>query len=211
MKILAVDDHPVFLKGLVLLLKSVFPDVETEEETSGNIAVKRILENDFDLVIVDFRLKDITGLEIVNRIREKKSCRFIMLTMYDDEEIASEALSAGVDGYILKENTASEILNAVKKVTAGGKFIDSKFSSLDTRFDGNTISRLNSLTAQEVNILKMISRKMASRDIASELEISLKTVENHRTNISSKLDISGSNSLITFAVENKAIINTLNN
>lgn len=211
MKILAVDDHPVFLKGLVLLLNSMFPDAEVEQETAGIKAVERILDNDYDLVIVDYRLKDITGLEIVNRVREEKDCKFIMLTMYDDEEIATEAVNVGVDGYILKENTASDISSAVKKVFEGKKFIDKKFRLSQAENDGDTISRLNALTAQEVNILKMISRKMSSRDISEKLNISLKTVENHRANISGKLSLSGSNSLISFAIENKAIINTLNN
>jgi DNA-binding NarL/FixJ family response regulator len=211
MKILAVDDHPVFLKGLVLLMNSMFPDAKVEQETTGIKAVERILDNDYDLVIVDYKLKDITGLEIVNRVREEKDCKFIMLTMYDDEEIATEAVNAGVDGYILKENTASDISSAVKKVFEGKKFIDKKFSSVGKNINGNSLSALSSLTVQEINILKMISKKMSSRDISEELDISVKTVENHRANISGKLTLSGSNSLIAFAIENKALINTLNN
>ena len=211
MKILAVDDHPVFLKGLVLILNSMFTECEVEEETVGTKAIEKILKSEYDVVIVDFKLKDITGLQIVNEVREQKDCRFIMLTMYDDDEIAAEAVNAGVDGYILKENTASEIGNAVRKVLEGGKFIDKRFNSLKKVSYGDTLSGLSLLTAQEINILKMISRKMSSRDISEELEISMKTVENHRTNISGKLSLSGSNSLITFAIENKALINTLNN
>lgn len=116
MKILIVDDHPVFLKGLSMVLQSAFGESLIEEETCGKAAINKILHNSYDLILLDFRLKDITGLEILNATKAEVSAKFIMLTIYDDEEIAGEVIRAGIDGYILKENAASEILTAIEMV-----------------------------------------------------------------------------------------------
>lgn len=209
MKILMVDDHPVFLKGLAMVLRARFDDSLIEEETAGKKAIDRILNNNYDLVILDFRLKDITGLQILNETKSQVKAKFIMLTMYDDEEIASEVLKAGIDGYILKENAAGEILTAIDHVFQYKKYVDKFFKTLDWGSNENALQNLNTLTAQEKRVIKFISQSLSSKQIADNLSISVNTVENHRANISGKLNLKGSKSLIAFAIENRSLINTL--
>ena len=209
MKTLIVDDHPIFLQGLSNVLTSIIENISIEEESEGKDAVVKILSNNYDLVILDFRLKDITGLEILKQVKSKVTSKFIMLTMYDDEEILSEMLKAGIDGYILKENTTSEILNAIKIVFRDKVYIDKFFKRIDNLEENYSIKNLNLLTNQERNVLKFISEKHTSKQIANELDISYKTIDNHRANISSKLKLNGNNSLLLFSIENKVLINTL--
>ena len=204
-----VDDHPVFLKGLAMVLRSEFDGSLIEEETCGKIAIAKILNNNYDLVILDFRLKDITGLAILNETKSQVTAKFIMLTMYDDEEIAYEVIKAGIDGYILKENAAGEILTAIDRVFKGKKYVDKFFDNFALTENENSLQNLSSLTAQEKRVLKLISQSLSSKQIADSLNISVNTVENHRANISGKLNLKGSKSLITFAIENRSLINTL--
>lgn len=204
-----VDDHPVFLKGLAMVLRSEFDDSLIEEETCGKSAIAKILQNNYDLVVLDFRLKDITGLEILNATKAKVTAKFIMLTMYDDEEIAREVIKAGIDGYILKENAATEILVAIDHVFKDKKYVDKFFDNSDLPENDNILQNLSSLTFQEKRVLKLISQSLSSKQLAESLNISVNTVENHRANISGKLKLKGSKSLIAFAIENRCLINTL--
>jgi len=209
LKILIVDDHPVFLKGLAMVLSSTFCDAKIEEETCGKTAITRILYNSYDLILLDFRLKDITGLEILNTTKSQVRSKFIMLTMYDDEEIAKEVINAGIDGYILKENAVFEIITAIETVFRDKKYIDRFFDGSILHNDDNVIQHLSGLTSQEKKIIKLISQSLSSKQIAENLAVSVNTIENHRTNISTKLNIKGNKSLLSFAIENRSLIHTL--
>lgn len=209
MKTLIVDDHPIFLQGLAIVLKSLIEDIVIEEEFNGKSAIEKIINTNYDLVILDFRLKDINGLQILKEVKHRVSSKFIMLTMYDDNEILTEVLKAGVDGYVLKENAVTEMQNAINTVFNDKIFIDSFFKKLEKSRSNSAIKNINLLTKQEKKILKLVSRKYLTKEIGEELNISAKTVNNHRANISSKLKLTGNNSLLLFSIENRILINTL--
>ncbi len=209
MKVLIVDDHPIFLQGLANVLNSLIEDIEIEEEINGKAAIEKILTNNYDLVLLDFRLKDINGLQILKEVKQRVTSKFIMVTMYDDNEILSEVLKAGADGYVLKENTVTEMQKAIETVFDNKIYVDSFFNRLDNSKENHSIKNINLLTKQEKKILKLISKKHSTKEIAEKLNISFKTVDNHRSNISSKLKLNGTNSLLLFSIENLILINTL--
>ncbi|OQY40251.1 MAG: hypothetical protein B6229_02195 [Spirochaetaceae bacterium 4572_7] len=209
MKALIVDDHPIFLNGLANVLNSLIEDIEIEEEINGKSAIKKILNKNYDLVILDFRLKDITGLQILKEVKHNVTSKFIMVTMYNDNEILSEVLKAGADGYVLKENTVTEMQKAIETVFNDKIYVDSFFDRLDNYEENYSLKNINLLTKQEKNILKLISNKYSSKEIAEKLSISFKTVDNHRSNISHKLKLKGKNSLLLFSIENLILINSL--
>jgi DNA-binding NarL/FixJ family response regulator len=132
--------------------------------------------------------------------------------MYKEEDMFNEAMNIGVKGYVLKENAVSDIVDSIKIVASGRYFISPIISEfLVSRSDRvrsllKKKPQLETLTATERRVLRLISEINTSKEIADYLHISYKTVENHRSNICTKLDIHGSHSLLKFAIENKDVL-----
>ena len=151
-----------------------------------------------------------SGLEVVAKAKQANlKLEFIFLTMYTDEEYFNQAMDLGVKGYILKENTEDDLLEGLK-VVLGGNFYVSPILSSYLLTKGQTAGSsaavqpvLKDLTPAELKIVRLISENKTSKDIAKDLSISHKTVENHRTNICAKLGLKGKNQLIRFAIENR--------
>jgi DNA-binding NarL/FixJ family response regulator len=210
-KVLIVDDHPLFRSGL---RQEVVSDERFElagEAGDGESALKFILEKKPDVAVLDVNLPKLTGLEVARRLQGKKiSTELIILTMHKEEEIMNHALDSGVKGFVVKENAGEEILKAIEAVAAGQHYLSSTISSYLVRRRNRAEQLaaqkpgLDDLTKAERRILKLISEKKTSREIAAELFISPRTVEAHRANICSKLELHGSHSLLQFALENRS-------
>jgi DNA-binding NarL/FixJ family response regulator len=131
----------------------------------------------------------------------------IFLTMYKEEALFHEAVALGAKGYVLKESAAAEILEAIHAVAAGAHYISPSLSGLlvkNATAPNGATSGLASLTPTQRRILKLIASDRTSKEIASDLGLSPRTVENHRTHINARLGLQGSHSLLKFAFENKA-------
>ncbi len=209
--IVIADDHPLFMEGLKDLIVKEPSLSLINEASSGSEALALIKKEKPAMAVLDIELPDLSGIEIAKEIqKEKLNCKVIFLTMYDDKEMLNEAIKLGVKGYILKEHTSAEILNCIKNVLAGKFYISPLLSG--HLIENASVKNLNpvemslsKLTISERRILKLIASNKTSREIADELHISPKTVENHRKNICEKLRLRGPNSLLKFAIENKAI------
>lgn len=204
------DDHPLFIDGLRSLIMQENNLSLAGEAASGRQAVELIRKLNPDLAILDIELKDISGYQVAETIiKENLKTRIIFLTMYDDIEILTKALGIGVKGYLLKEHTSSEVLNCINSVLAGKTYISSLLSDNMLKIIERAAKRnsnhefLERLTISERRILRFISLNKTSREIAKELNVSPKTIDNHRRNICDKLNIHGSNALIKFAIENR--------
>jgi DNA-binding NarL/FixJ family response regulator len=212
-KILIVDDHPLFRRGL---RQVIFDDRRFElvgEAADGEAALKFIQEKKPDVAVLDLKLPGLTGLEIAHKLQAAHSpTRVIILTMHNEEELINRALDSGVMGFVLKENAVEEIVNAIAAVAEGEHYFSPTVSShlIRRRNRAESLAKenpgLDDLTRAELRILKLISMKKTSREIAAELFISPRTVEAHRANICSKLDLHGSHSLLQFALENRSLL-----
>jgi DNA-binding NarL/FixJ family response regulator len=210
-KVLIVDDHPLFRAGLSQLIKST-PSLELVGEAGdGQAALQLILEKKPDVAVLDLNLPGQTGLEIARTLRAKKApARIIILTMHKEEELINRALDFGVNGFVLKETAAGNILEAIETVASGGHYLSPTLSGhlIRRHSRAETLAAqkpgLDDLTKAERRILKLIAEKKTSREIGAELFISPRTVEAHRANICSKLDLHGSHSLLQFALENRS-------
>jgi DNA-binding NarL/FixJ family response regulator len=211
--VLIVDDHPLFRSGLRQVIASD-PRFEFVGETgAGETASQLIQEKNPDIVVLDVNLPDLSGLEILRQLQTKRSpARIIMLTMYKDEETCNRALDFGAKGFVLKENAIEEILKAIAAVAGGDYYLSSTISGylVRRRHRAESLAAkkpgLDDLTKAERRILKLISEKKTSREIGAELFISPRTVEAHRANICTKLELTGSHSLLQFALENRSAI-----
>jgi DNA-binding NarL/FixJ family response regulator len=211
--VLIVDDHPLFRNGLRQVITDD-PRFELAGETGdGAIALELIREKKPDVAVLDVNLPGFSGLEIAQQLQGKRSrTRLIILTMHKEEEIFNRALNLGVSGFILKENAVDEIVKAIITVAGDGHYLSSSVSSyLVRRRNREELLAakkpgLEDLTKAERRILKLIAAKKTSREIGAELFISTRTVEAHRANIITKLELQGSHSLLQFALENRSII-----
>jgi len=212
-KILIVDDHPLFRSGLRQVVENDPTLILVGEASDGESALKLILEKQPDVAVLDVNLPDLNGFEIARRLQGKRlPTRVIILTMHKDEETCNRALDIGAKGFVLKENAVEEILKAIAAVAAGEHYLSSSISGYLIRRRNRAEALadqkpgLDNLTKAERRILKLIAEKKTSREIAAELFISPRTVEAHRANICTKLALSGSHSLLQFALENRSAI-----
>ncbi len=210
-KVLIVDDHPLFRAGLSQLI-STAPSLELIGEAGdGDTALQLILQKKPDVAILDLNLPAMSGLEVARELRAKKiPARIIILTMHKEEELINRALDFGVNGFVLKETAVQNILEAIETVAAGGHYISPAVSGHLIRRHNRAEALapqkpgLDDLTKAGRRVLKLIAEKKTSREIAAELFISPRTVEAHRANICTKLDLHGSHSLLQFALENRS-------
>jgi two-component system response regulator NreC len=205
------DDHPIFRAGLVQVLAANRALGIVAEVADGDLALQEIISKRPTVAILDFDLPRRTGLAVAKEIRRLRlETRPIILTAHSQETLFEAAIATGVQGYLLKENTAASVIECVQTVAGGGTFFSPLFSKyLLERGKRSAALReekhgLASLTPSETRILKLIALSRSTREIAAELSISPATVDTHRKHICSKLDLHGPNSLLQFAIEHRA-------
>jgi DNA-binding NarL/FixJ family response regulator len=209
-RVLILDDHPLVRQGLHQVIASD-PRLEMAGETdNAEAALKLAQEVKPDVIVLDVNLPGMSGLELAAILQTKK-CKagLVVLTMLKDEQVFNQAMNLGVKGFVLKENAVGEILNCIASVANGDPYMSPSLSGflLKRRNRAETLAThtptLTDLTTAERRILKAIAQKKTTREIASELFVSPRTVESHRANISTKLCIKGANSLLQFALEHR--------
>jgi DNA-binding NarL/FixJ family response regulator len=200
-RILIVDDHPIVRDALASLLAEK-PDLQVVGVAASVRETLAMLERcSADLLLADLSLEDGNAIELVRAVRRLRlKTRVLIMTAFRDEFSASEALSAGVGGYVLKEQPTADLLAAIETVARGGTYVSPAISSrlrADTPVE--TSGGLNRLSRREREIFRLVVAGRGSKEIASKLFISIKTVDTHRTNINRKLGVRTTASLIRFA------------
>lgn len=209
--VLIADDHPIFRKGLREVL-SEDPAIKLVAEVSdGLAALQKIRELKPQAAVLDLDMPQMNGLQVARKISEMKlPVAVIMLTMHKEEMLFNEAMNAGIPGFLLKENAASDLLSCIRAVVGGQPFISPSLSSflLNRKTGAQKLlekkPELENLTPAERRILKLIADDLTSKEIAERLGISAHTVENHRAKICERLNLRGSHSLLKFAYDNKS-------
>ena len=195
LRLLVVDDHEVVRQGLVSLLdrRSGFEVVAQAGSVSESIAMAARYEP--DLVIMDVRLPDGSGIEACREIRAARpETRVIMLTSYPDEEAVLSAIIAGASGYLLKQIRGRELVSALEAVGRGESLLDSAVTEkvlerVRRVASGSATDELAELTAQERKILLLVADGMTNKQIAEQVFLSDKTVKNYVSSILSKLNL----------------------
>lgn len=211
LKLLIVDDHPVFRRGLREIIEERKTFQIIGEAADGKSALDLLSQLKPDVLVLDIDMPRINGLEVAKLLqREKSPAKIIFLTMYKDEDLYNAAMDAGVKAYVLKENAGEEIIGALNKVARGESFVSPLLSHVTRRRSERVQAlllnkpQIDLLTAAERHILRLIAEDRTSKEIAEVLQISFKTVENHRLNICHKLNLHGSHSLLKFAFDHKS-------
>jgi DNA-binding NarL/FixJ family response regulator len=209
--VIIAEDHPLFRKGLGDAIREDISLRLAGEADDGAEALRLIEEQRPDVALLDIDMPHMTGLQVARAIREKNLfVATIILTIYKEEDMFNEAMDAGVRGYVLKETAVIDLLDAIKAVTMGEYYFSPALSGylVGRSKRAKTLlahkPTLQSLTPSERRILTLIAQSKTSKDIADALNISYRTVETHRTNIATKLNLHGPNSLLRFALEHKS-------
>ncbi len=194
MKVLLVDDHEVVRHGLRAMLDTV-DDIEVVgEASSADEAVRRVGFDDPDVVVLDVRLPDRSGVEACREIRERfPDVRVLMLTSFADEEALLAAIIAGASGYVLKRIRGNDLVDSIRRVGRGESLLDSDMTQkLFRRLRGDDVDdpMLSRLSPQERTILEHISHGKTNRQIAEDMFLAEKTVKNYVSNLLAKLGMS---------------------
>ncbi len=204
--IILVDDHVIMRDGLRHLLSSE-SDIEViGEAANGREAVKLVLTKKPDIVIMDIAMQDMNGIEATRQIKnENPEVKVIALSMHSERQIVVGVFRAGASGYLLKESSSLELVDAIRTIHLGRKYLSQKISDIvlqeisNIKKDTGEIG-VDVLTNRECEILQLISEGNSTKKIADILFISPKTVESHRANIMDKLDIHNIPELTKYAI-----------
>ncbi len=211
-RILLVDDHTLFRQGMRTLINTE-PDLEVAAEVSnGGEAIEKAGELRPDIVLMDIGMPGLSSFEATRQIKKNRpETKILFLTMYDDEDYLVEGMEVGGNGYVLKDSPAGQLLSAIRDVQRGGSFLSPRMlSQLVDDFRSrikttNRLPRFATLTAREKQILKMLAEGNSVKEIACELNLSVKTVEAHKFNLMRKLDIHNKAQLVQYAIQKKII------
>jgi len=210
-RILIADDHPVFRQGLPQIIEADRQLKVVAEAADGEQALARLQDTPLDVAMLDLTMPLKDGFAVARAARELRiAVPLVFLTMHKDEHYLHAALDLGVKGYVLKDSAISEIVNCLKAVVAGQDYISPALSSYLIRRSTRSAALaaenpgLAELTPTERRVLKLIAEGQTSREIATALGIGVRTVEHHRNNISTKLDLRGSHALVKFAIKHQA-------
>lgn len=201
-----VDDHPIVRQGLAQLIQQE-PDLtvcgEAADVREARAALSRLRP---DVVILDLSLRDSDGLELVKDIRNKhQGLPVLVLSMHDENIYAERLLSSGANGYIMKQAAGEQLIVALRRVLAGGIYVSDRVGAsmierLAVSGRKQTMDPIERLSNREIQVLNLIGRGKTTREIAQDLNLSIKTIESHRQRIKKKLSLDTSPRLVQFAV-----------
>lgn len=211
-RVFIADDHPVFRSGLTFIIARDSQIKIVGEADNGEDAIAGLQTCGAQVAVLDIDMPRKDGFQVAREIRQMGlPVEIIFLTMHKDERFFNSALDLGVKGFLIKESAVEEIIKCIKTVAEGREHFSPAISAFLLKRvrraeNAGQSPSLSLLTPTERKVLKYIAEYKTSKEIADELFISIKTVENHRTNITQKLDLHGRNALIKFATEHKTEI-----
>ena len=209
-KVLICDDHTLFREGIKAILRDE-PTVEIVGEASdGREAVDKARELRPDVILMDIAMPDLSGFDATRRILQSNAHpRVVILTMYEEEEVIDRCLAAGASGYVLKDAPRAHLVHAIHEVHKGGQYMSSralkKVVNQYVKGVRTAPTGYDRLSDREREVLKLLADGLALKDIATQLVLSVKTVDAHKTNLMRKLDLHDRSELIKYAIQRKLI------
>jgi len=212
-KVLVIDDHQLIIDGMKFILQDEEDVVFAGGACSMSEALKFLANNDVNVVLADISMPKHSGIEVTKKVRELyPDIKVLALTMHEDISMISKMVEAGASGYILKRTNMNEVLEAIKVVAAGGKYLGRDvqailMDSLGGNVGVNVIAEDSPapLSMRELEILNLIAKEFNNEEIANKLFISERTVETHRRNIFTKTKTKSIVGLIKYAMKNGLI------
>lgn len=205
-RVLLVDDHLLVLDGLQARL-AMEPHIDiVGTANNGEQALCAARELKPDVVIMDVSMPVLNGLEATKRFRQElPDTRILMLSMHDDREYILSLIQSGASGYVLKDVSSHELINAIETVHSGNTYFSAGASNALFQQTATSTQALEELSNRELTVLKLLAMGLSNKEIARDLRISARTVETHRQNLKSKLGIQTIAGLTKYAIEKQLI------
>lgn len=208
-KVLLADDHRIVREGLRRVLEDSNEIKVIAEAADGEAAFDEAMEKKPDVAVIDISMPGMDGLEVVTRMASYcPDIPVLILTMHDEEQYVIRAIEAGAMGYVTKQSAPEQLVEAVKKINAGGRYLTEKASeALALRvIRGNKDQSLTeSLSMRELQVLRKLAMGNTNREIATSYNLSVKTVDTYRARILKKLNIRNNTELSRYAIQNKLV------
>lgn len=209
-RLLVADDHPIFRQGLKQVIERDSQLKVIAEADDGEAALALLQTCQAEIAILDLDMPRLDGFGVARALRDAQSpVKVIFLTMHKDSLHFNEALEVGALGYLIKDSAAADVVHCIRAVASGQPYFSPALSGLllERSRRVSTLapqpSGLQSLTATERRVLALLAEYKTSKEIANDLGVSTRTIENHRANICVKLNLHGSHALVKFAVQHK--------
>ncbi|HEX3877069.1 MAG TPA: response regulator transcription factor [Bryobacteraceae bacterium] len=210
-RVLLIDDHTLFRQGIRTLIAAE-PDFEVVGEAANAAAAVTAVDTlRPDVVLMDIGMPGMSSFEATRQIRkEHPEVRVLFLSMYDDEDYLAECVEIGANGYVLKDSPAEQLITAIREIYRGGSYLSPRLlTKLVDGFrsgHGSPLQpRFGTLTKREREILKLLAEGKSVKEIATDFDLSVKTVEAHKFNLMRKLDIHNKAQLVQYAIQKKII------
>jgi two-component system, NarL family, invasion response regulator UvrY len=205
--ILAIDDHPLTVSGIQEVLTKEFGNVRVDSSSTAASGLEQIWARSYNLVLLDLSLGGRNGLEVLEEIKKHTpDTPVLIVSMHPEELYAVRALKAGASGYLRKDSSREEVVSAVRKVLGGEKYISHALAQNMAGYIANESSGKpghEKLSRREFEVLCLIGKGMGMKQIAGQLNLSIKTVSTYRARLIKELNLTTTASLIRYCIENK--------
>jgi DNA-binding NarL/FixJ family response regulator len=209
-RIVICDDHTLFVEGMKAMLRNE-PSLEIiGEARGGRQAVDLVKELKPDVLLMDVSMPDMNGFDATRHVHQfDPSVKVLILTMHDDEELVARCLEAGAAGYIIKDAPASQLLYAIETIRKGERYLSpivlKKVMDGYVKGTGRLQSSYDRLSPREREVLKLLAEGFSVKEIATRLNLSVKTVDAHKSNLMKKIDVHDRTELVKYAIQKKLI------
>jgi len=209
-RILICDDHTLFVEGIKAMLRNE-PTLEiVGEARDGRQAVEQVKHLKPDLLLMDVSMPDMNGFDATRQVHKfDPTVKVLILTMHDEEELVARCLEAGADGYIIKDAPASQLLYAIEMVQKGERYLSpvvlKKVMETYVKNTNRPQTSYDRLSPREREVLKLLAEGLSVKEIATRLDLSVKTVDAHKTNLMKKIGVHDRAELIKYAIQKKLI------
>jgi DNA-binding NarL/FixJ family response regulator len=207
-RVLIADDHAVVRRGLREILNDADDIVVEGEASTGQEAIQLVAQTRFDIVVLDINLPGASGLEVLTEIRRvNPSLPVLILTMYSESQYAVRAMRSGAAGFLTKDSAPTLLVEAVRKISAGGRYVSSELGERLAAFvasedPGEPHERLSN---RELEVLKLLAAGLTVSQVAERLTLSVKTVSTHRARLLAKMEMKTNAELTRYAVQHRLV------
>jgi DNA-binding NarL/FixJ family response regulator len=207
-RILIADDHKLFRRGLRQTIEDVDGLKVEDEASSGAEVLSKIAQKSYDVVVLDITMPGSNGLEVLKQVKQSSpKTAVLMLSMHPEEQFAVRAFKAGASGYLTKESDEEEIIQAIRKVSQGGRYVTPDLAEklAEALSTGPGLAPHESLSDREFQVFRLIAQGQSLSEIAQELHLGATTISTYRTRILEKTGLKNNSELTRYAVEHRLI------
>ena len=207
-KILIADDHAIVREGLKQILAETPDMIVADEASNGQELIAKMEKSEVDVVLLDISMPGRNGIEVLKQLKaERPRASVLILSMYSEEQYAMRALRAGASGYLTKESAPDELIEAIRRVSKGRKYISpSVAEKLAVNLEPGTEKPPHEiLSDREYQVMCMIASGKTVKEIGDELQLSVKTISTYRSRILEKLDLRNNAALTHYAIQNRLV------